>query len=60
MSKRLQLHENNKGFSWSIPEGPYSFFSDEEITCFNENGYVVVEEAFSPEEVECVINQIDP
>ena len=60
MTKRLKLHENNKSFSWSIPEGPYSFFSDEEITCFNENGYVVVEEAFSPEEVESVINQIDP
>ena len=60
MTKTLQLHENNKSFSWSIPEGPYSFFSDEEITCFNENGYVVVEEAFSPEEVESVINQIDP
>ena len=47
MTKTLQLHENNKNFSWSIPEGPYSFFSDEEISCFNENGYVVVEEASS-------------
>ena len=59
MSKRLKLHENNKSFL-----GPYQkdliVFSDEEITCFNENGYVVVEEAFSPEEVESVINQIDP
>ena len=60
MEQEIKLHANNTSFKWNIPEGPYSFFSDEDINCFNENGFVVVEDAFSPAEVAQVIDQIDP
>ena len=60
MDKDIRLHESNKSFSWSMPDGPYTFFSDEDITLFNEKGYVVLEDAFSIEEVDKVVNQIDP
>ncbi len=60
MEQEIKLHANNTTFKWNIPEGPYSFFSDEDINCFNEGGFVVVEDAFSPAEVAQVIDQIDP
>ena len=43
MDKDIRLHESNKSFSWTMPDGPYTFFSDEDITLFNEKGYVVLE-----------------
>ena len=58
MDKDIKLHESNKSFSWTMPDGPYTFFSDEDITSFNEKGYVVLENAFSDEEVNKVVNQI--
>ena len=51
MDQEIKLHANNKSFSWNIPKGPYHYFSEEDINCFNENGYVVVEDAFSPSEI---------
>ena len=60
MNQDIKLHDNNKDFTWSVPEGPYKFFSQEDIDCFYENGFVVLENAFSPSEVKEVIDQIDP
>ena len=60
MDQEIKLHANNSTFSWNIPEGPYKFFSEQEIRSFNESGFVVVEDAFSPSEVTEVIEQIDP
>ena len=60
MEQEIKLHANNTTFTWNIPEGPYNFFSDEDINCFNERGFVVVEDAFSPAEVAQVTEQIDP
>ena len=60
MDQDIRLHDNNKDFAWSIPEGPYNFFSEEDINNFDEKGFIVLEDAFSPAEVEEVIDQIDP
>ncbi len=60
MTQEVKLHENNNGFNWSIPKGPYEFLNDEQIKSFDENGYVVVEDAFTSEEVETVLENIDP
>ena len=60
MDQDIKLHDNNKTFSWDIPKGPHTFFSQEDVKSFNESGFVVVEDAFSPSEVNQVIEQIDP
>ena len=60
MSQEVKLHENNKGFEWSMPAGPYDFLSPEQIKSFDENGYAIVEEAFTSEEIEKVLEKIDP
>ena len=60
MQQDIKLHDQNTDFSWSAPKGPYKFFSEEDIKCFNENGYVVLENAFTSSEVKDVISHIDP
>ncbi len=60
MTQEIRLHENNKGFEWSMPAGPYDFLSLEQIKSFDENGYAVVEDAFTSDEIEKVLEKIDP
>ena len=60
MTQEVKLHENNKGFEWSMPAGPYDFLSPEQIKSFDENGYAIVEDAFTSEEIEKVLERIDP
>ena len=60
MTQEVKLHENNKGFEWSMPAGPYDFLSPEQIKSFDENGYAIVEDAFTSEEIEKVLEKIDP
>ena len=60
MTQEIRLHENNKSFEWSLPAGPYDFLSPEQIKSFDENGYAVVEDAFSSDEIEKVLEKIDP
>ena len=43
MDQDIRLHDNNKDFAWSIPEGPYNFFSEEDINNFDEKGFIVLE-----------------
>ena len=60
MTQEVKVHENNKGFEWSMPTGPYKFLSPEQIKSFDENGYAIVEDAFTSEEIEKVLEKIDP
>ena len=60
MTQKVKVHDNNKGFEWSMPDGPYEFLSPEQIKSFDENGYTVVEDAFTSEEIEKVLDKIDP
>ena len=60
MTQEVKMHENNKGFEWSMPDGPYEFLNPEQIKSFDENGYTVIEDAFNPEEIEKVLEKIDP
>jgi phytanoyl-CoA hydroxylase len=55
-----KLHQDNKGFNWSMPGGPYSSLSEKQVSSFNNNGYLVLEDAFDKEVVQRVIDQIDP
>ena len=60
MPQEVKLHENNKKFDWSIPSGPYEFLNSNQIRCFDENGYTIIEDAFTPSELKKVIEIIDP
>jgi len=43
---KLEIHPENKDFSWSIPEGPYKFLSNKQAQQFNTDGYLIIKDAF--------------
>ena len=53
-------HKDNQNFTWSMKEGPFEYLSEEQITLFNSEGYLVVENAFEADLVLDVIEKIDP
>ena len=55
-----EIHPDNKGFSWSVPQGPYQYLSEEQVKQYDEKGYLVVENAFDTELMSEVCNLIDP
>ena len=57
MTQEVKLHENNKRFEWCTPAGPFEFLNPEQIKSFDKNGYTVVEDAFTPEEIEIVLEK---
>ena len=55
-----EVHPDNKGFSWSVPQGPYQYLSEEQVRQYDEKGYLVVENAFDTELISEVCSLIDP
>ena len=55
-----EIHPDNKGFSWSIPEGPYQYLSKEEVEQFDKKGYLTIKNAFDSEFMEQIADLIDP
>ena len=56
----LSLHPLNDGFSWQTPSGPYRRITEDQARSWSEQGFLVVEDAFSPEVMTRVIGEIDP
>ena len=56
----VNLHPNNKGFDWSVPKGPYSYLNKDQVNQFDQEGYLLLEDVFSTEEIKSVIKNIDP
>ena len=57
---KLEIHPENKDFSWSIPEGPYKFLSNKQAQQFNKDGYLIINDAFDINLIKRVISLIDP
>ena len=55
-----EIPPDNQGFSWSVPQGPYQYLSEEQVKQYDEKGYLVVENAFDAELMSEVCNLIDP
>jgi phytanoyl-CoA hydroxylase len=55
----LPLHKWNVGFKWQRTQQPLHFFSDSQIDFFDENGWVVLKDAVSPDVVEQLISETD-
>ena len=53
-------HKDNQNFTWSMKDGPFDYLSDEQISLFNTEGYLVVENAFDSDLMSDVIDKIDP
>ena len=40
------LHKDNLNFSWSMKDGPFEYLTEKQISSFNSEGYLVMENAF--------------
>ena len=54
------LHKDNLNFSWSMKDGPFEYLTEKQISSFNSEGYLVMENAFDEDLVTKVIGKIDP
>jgi ectoine hydroxylase-related dioxygenase (phytanoyl-CoA dioxygenase family) len=53
-------HTLNTGFRWTDHVGPYRFITEEQGCAYDRDGYFVLEDAFTDEQVLSVIAAIDP
>jgi phytanoyl-CoA hydroxylase len=55
-----QLHPRNLGFEWRPSAGPRQILDRAQSRQYDEQGYFLLENAFSPTEMEAVVREIDP
>lgn len=55
-----QLHPLNTEFDWSPPPGPFRRITEAQATAWNEDGFLLIEDAFDAETMARVIAEIDP
>lgn len=53
------LHRLNRDFAWPSPVGPFEVVTSEQASAFDREGFTVVEDAFSSEEIAAVRDEID-
>jgi ectoine hydroxylase-related dioxygenase (phytanoyl-CoA dioxygenase family) len=59
-NRQLNRHDLNTAFSWVDHEGPYAVITDAQAKSYDELGYFVLPNAFSSEEIDAVVAEIDP
>jgi ectoine hydroxylase-related dioxygenase (phytanoyl-CoA dioxygenase family) len=56
----VRLHPRNVGFTWRPHVGPFRRVSHAQARQYDEQGFFVLEDAFTPAEVAAVVAEIDP
>ncbi len=56
----MRLHPLNHGFTWQRTSRPGRLVTDDQARCYDEQGYLLIEDAFSEETVDRSIAAIDP
>ena len=49
---KLELHEKNESFTWQPKKPPFSFLSKEQVRQYDEQGFFLLKDAFSQEEID--------
>jgi len=57
---QLKKHPQNNGFEWSDRQGPFRILSQQQAEQYNKQGFFVLKNAFTPEEIAAVTAAIDP
>lgn len=55
----LELHQRNKGFTWRPVKGPFEIVSENQAQQYNQQGFFLLERAFTPDELAPAIAEID-
>jgi len=53
-------HDLNQGFEWEDHRGPFRALSPEQVRQYDEQGFVVVEDAFDAATIDALIEELDP
>jgi phytanoyl-CoA hydroxylase len=56
----MKLHPRNQSFRWQDPSGPFDLVSESQRRAYCETGGFVYEDAFSSDEIDAVVEAIDP
>jgi ectoine hydroxylase-related dioxygenase (phytanoyl-CoA dioxygenase family) len=56
----MELHPRNQSFSWQDPSGPAHLLSEAQLRAYCEIGGFVFENAFTADEIDAVVQAIDP
>jgi ectoine hydroxylase-related dioxygenase (phytanoyl-CoA dioxygenase family) len=56
----LGAHALNRHFAWEPREGPFRIVSQEQATCYDDNGFFLLQDAFDAATMKAVIAAIDP
>lgn len=56
----LQLHPRNQNFKWRPSHAPYEILSEEQARQYDDQGYFLLENAFTAAEVAAVADAIEP
>jgi ectoine hydroxylase-related dioxygenase (phytanoyl-CoA dioxygenase family) len=59
LKNTLPLHPWNRGFTWATPRGPFRRVTDEQVACFDNDGFVVLEDQLDPALVQQVTDELD-
>ena len=57
---KIELHEKNKSFAWQAKKPPFSFLSEVQVNQYDEQGFFLLKDAFTQEEINRVLSEIDP
>ncbi len=56
----MRLHEKNKNFQWHSVSRPPTFLSTSQLGQYDEQGYILLKNCFSEDEIQRVAKAIDP
>ena len=56
----LEKHPYNKNFSWSVPNGPYSYLNSGQVESFSKDGFIILHKIFDADFMKKIISIIDP
>ena len=57
---KIELHEKNTSFTWKTKKPPFTFLSKAQVQQYDEQGFFLLKDAFTQEEIYQVLNEIDP
>ena len=58
--KTPTLHPKSDGFKWQRLNGPFRRLTTEQAEQFDEQGWFVLEDAFTADEMDRIVDAIDP
>ena len=54
------LHPWNEGFTWSDHHGPFHVVTEDQAAAFDRDGFFVLPDVFTPDEIDAVLEVLDP